>query len=170
MVQVECLLFERRLTRDDNFGLNLLRIGDCADNVNFTCFDFSNPLGGLLDIIISRKETCTMPAFDATYRFLMTQDDIQINASPSVVAINQTPATIAIIEEISLNTGIYNVETVKGITLEKAFTRAQYGITIDITPIIHMTDNPDEPNYVTLETDLTFDAVQPGLTPVLRCD
>ena len=165
MVQVECLLFERRLTRDDNFGLNLLRIGDCADNVNFTCFDFSNPLGGLLDIIISRKETCTMPAFDATYRFLMTQDDIQINASPSVVAINQTPATIAIIEEISLNTGIYNVETVKGITLEKAFTRAQYGITIDITPIIHMTDNPDEPNYVTLETDLTFDTIQPGLTP-----
>jgi general secretion pathway protein D len=165
MVQIETLLFERRVTRDDDFGLNLLKIGDCADNVNFTCFDFSSPLGGLVDFIISRKKTCTMPAFDATYRFLMTQDDIQINASPSVIAINQTPATIAIVEEISIDTGIYNVETAKGITLERAFTRAQYGITIDITPTIHMTDDQDEPDYITLETDLTFDTITPGLAP-----
>jgi general secretion pathway protein D len=98
---------------------------------------------------------------------LMTQDDIQINASPSVVAINQTPATIAIVEEISINTGIYNVETAKGVTLERAFTRAQYGITIDITPTIHITDEEDEaegePSYVTLDTDITFDTIQPGI-------
>ena len=93
----------------------------------------------------------------------MTQDDIQINASPSVVAINQTPATIAIVEEISIDTGIYNVETISGVTLEKAFTRAQYGITIDITPTIHITDDVNDPNYVTLETDLTFDTVHGGL-------
>lgn len=167
MVQIEALLFERRLTRENNFGLNLLRIGDCADNKNFTCFDFGP--AGLLQFILSRKKTCSMPAYDLTYRFLMTQEDIQINASPSVVAINQTPATIAIVEEISINTGIYNVATVGGVTLQKAFTRAQYGITIEITPTIHITneDNDflDDTNYVTLDTDITFDTVQPGREP-----
>lgn len=167
MVQIEALLFERRLNRENNFGLNLLRIGDCADNSDFTCFDFSPT--GLLQFILSRKKTCSMPAYDLTYRFLMTQEDIQINASPSVVAINQTPATIAIVEEISINTGIYNVATVGGVTLQKAFTRAQYGITIDITPTIHITsednDFAEEENYVTLETDITFDTVQPGRDP-----
>lgn len=167
MVQIEALLFERRLTRENNFGLNLLRIGDCADNSNFTCFDFGPT--GLLQFILSRKKTCSLPAYDLTYRFLMTQEDIQINASPSVVAINQTPATIAIVEEISINTGIYNVATVGGVTLQKAFTRAQYGITIEITPTIHITneDNDflDDTNYVTLDTDITFDTVQPGREP-----
>lgn len=164
MVQIEALLFERRVLKENNFGLNLLRIGDCAKNENFTCFDFTPT--GVLEFIFSRKKTCSLPAYDLTYRFLMTQEDIQINASPSVIAVNQTPATIAIVEEISINTGIYNVETVKGVTLQKAFTRAQYGITIDITPIIHITDGDDdfidEPNYVTLDTDITFDTVQPG--------
>ena len=172
MVQIECLLFERRVSKQNNFGLNLLRIGDCALNENFTCLQWNDPLTiptGILDFFFSQKKTCGLPAYDLAYRFLMTQDDIQINASPSVVAINQTPATIAIVEETSINTGIFNVETAKGNTLEKAFTRAQYGITIDITPTIHITgdefENPDDPNYVTLDTDLTFDTVQPGLQP-----
>lgn len=172
MVQIECLLFERRVHTQNNFGMNLLRIGDCASNVDATCLSFNDPLTiptGILNFFLSRKKTCSLPAYDVAYRFLMTQDDIQINASPSVVAINQTPATIAIVEETSINTGIFNVETAKGNTLEKAFTRAQYGITIDITPTIHITgdefEQPDEPNYVTLETDLTFDTIQPGLQP-----
>lgn len=167
MVQIEALLFERKVHKENNFGLNLLRIGDCAKNENFTCFDFTPT--GLLEFILSRKKSCSLPAYDLAYRFLMTQENIQINASPSVVAVNQTPATIAIVEEISINTGIYNVETAKGVTLQKAFTRAQYGITIDITPTIHITDGDedflDEPNYVTLETDITFDTVQPGREP-----
>lgn len=172
MVQIECLLFERKVNKQNNFGLNLLKIGDCASNTNFSCLTFNDPLSltaGILDYFLSRKKTCALPAYDIAYRFLMTQDDIQINASPSVVAINQTPATIAIVEETSVNTGIFNVETAKGNTLEKAFTRAQYGITIDITPTIHITgdefEQPDEPNYVTMETDLTFDTVHPGLEP-----
>jgi Type II secretory pathway, component PulD len=172
MVQIECLLFERRVKKQNNFGLNLLKIGDCASNVNSSCLRWGDPLGiatGIMDYMLSGKKNCSLPAYDVAYRFLMTQDDIQINASPSVVAINQTPATIAIVEETSINTGIFNVETAKGNTLEKAFTRAQYGITIDITPTIHITgdefDQPDDPNYVTLETDLTFDTVQPGLKP-----
>ncbi len=167
MVQIEALLFERRLNSQNQFGLNLLQVGDCAKGVNSSCLEFNNPkkATGLLDYILSRAESSVLPAYDLIYRFLMTQDDIQINASPSIVAVNQTEATIAIVEEISINTGIYNVETAKGNTLEKAFTRAQYGITIDITPTIHITDEEgrgDESNYVTLETDITFDTVQGG--------
>lgn len=172
MVQIEALLFERRLSKQNNFGLNLLRIGDCASQVNSSCLAFSGPLGiptGIFEYMLSRKKSCNLPAYDFTYRFLMTQEDIQINASPSVVAVNQTPATIAIVEEISINTGIYNVNTVGGVTQEKAFTRAQYGITLDMTPTIHITEdgeNPtDEPNYVTLDTDVTFDTRAGGLAP-----
>lgn len=173
MVQIEALLFERKIARQNNFGLNLLKIGDCASNTDYSCFNWNDPVHGvargILDFFFSREKTCNMPAYDLAYRFLMTQDDIQINASPSVVAINQTPATIAIVEEISINTGIYNVETAKGNTLEKAFTRAQYGITIDITPTIHITEDlyeeSTEPNYVTLETDITFDTIQGGINP-----
>jgi len=172
MVQIEALLFERRLNKQNNFGLNLLKIGDCASQTDFSCVSWNSPgiiPTGILDFFFSRAKTCTLPAYDIAYRFLMTQDDIQINASPSIVAINQTPATIAIVEEISINTGIFNVETARGNTLERAFTRAQYGITIDITPTIHMTADEngmeDEPNYVTLDTDVTFDTVQAGLSP-----
>lgn len=167
MVRLEVLLFERRLAKQNNFGLNLLRIGSCADMINATCAEFNEGglASGILDFIISRKPTCTMPAYDLIYRFLMTQDDIQINASPSVTTINQTPATVSFVEEISLNTGIYNVETAKGNTLQEAFTRVQYGVIIDITPTIHMAymEEGDEPNYVTLETDITFDTIQAGL-------
>lgn len=172
MVQIEALLFERRINKQNNFGLNLLRIGDCASQKDFDCFRFNDPKifpTGIVDFIFSRAKSCVLPAYDIAYRFLMNQDNIQINASPSVVAINQTPATIAIVEEISINTGVYNIETIGGVTLQEAFTRAQYGITIDITPTIHITseefDDSDEPNYVTLDTDLTFDTIQPGLTP-----
>jgi general secretion pathway protein D len=172
MVQIEVLLFERRIIHQNNFGLNLLRVGNCAENISGACLAFSE-VGifptGILDFIFSGKKHCGLPAYDIAFRFLMNQDDIQINASPSIVAINQTPATIAIVEEISINTGIFNVETAKGNTLERAFTRAQYGITISITPTIHITSDDfeenDEPNYVALETDLTFDTVIPGLNP-----
>lgn len=170
MVQIEALLFERRIRKQNNFGLNLLRIGDCARES--TCLAFSDTdvfPTGILSFILHGNKSCGLPAYDIGYRFLMNQDDIQINASPSVVAINQTPATIAIVEEISINTGIFNVETAKGNTLERAFTRAQYGTTISITPTIHITsdefEDSDEPNYVSLETDITFDTVEPGDSP-----
>ena len=40
MVQIEALLFERRVHKQNNFGLNLLKIGDCAKNKDFSCFDW----------------------------------------------------------------------------------------------------------------------------------
>jgi general secretion pathway protein D len=178
MVQIETLLFEKILSRDNSFGLNLLKIGDLASQTNFGGAAFNNlfPNGkefvpgnrGVFDFFLSRKETCSgVPGFDMAYRFLLSQDDVQINSSPSILTINQTPATIAINEDISINTGVFEVETNKGVTLKDAFTRAQYGITISIKPTIHMRDMFDGPcdedyDYVTLETDITFDTIHPG--------
>jgi len=174
MVQIETLLFEKMLNRETNFGLNLLKLGDCASNINKTCAVFNNirPKGqnaapgnrGVFDFFLSRKENDAFPAFDLSYRFLLSQDDIQINSSPSILTVNQTPATIAINEDISINTGIFEVETAKGVTLKNAFTRAQYGITISIKPTIHIgNDEEDEDDdYVSLETDITFDTIHPA--------
>lgn len=177
MVQIETLLFEKVLNRDNSFGLNLFKIGDIASNTSFSGAVFNNlfPNGkdfvpsnrGVFDFFLSRKESCSgAPAFDLAYRFLLTQDDVQINSSPSVLTINQTPATISINEDISINTGVFEVETAKGVTLKDSFTRAQYGITISLKPTIHLRDemeeNDDNYDYVTLESDITFDTFHPG--------
>lgn len=182
MVQIETLLFEKVLNRENSFGLNLFKIGDIASNTNFTGAVFNNifPNGkdfvpgnkGVFEFFLSRKKTCSgIPAFDFAYRFLLSQDDVQINSSPSIMTVNQTPATIAINEDISINTGIFEVETAKGVTLKDSFTRAQYGITLSLKPIIHLREDYEETfenedyDYVTLETDITFDTIHPGLTP-----
>lgn len=178
MVQIETLLFEKVLNRENSIGLNLLKIGDAAMNKNLTGAFFNNLFpkdskgaipanAGVTEFMFSRKGSdCGVPAFDLVYRFLLNQDDVQINSSPSLLTVNQTPATIAINEDISINTGIFEVETAKGVTLKDAFTRAQYGITISIKPTIHMADcneikDPDF-DYVTLDTDVTFDTINPS--------
>lgn len=183
MVQIETLLFEKVLNRQNNFGLNLLKLGDFASQTHFSGAVFNNifPNGkdfipenrGVFEFFISRKRTCSgFPAFDLAYRFLLSQDDIQINSSPSILTLNQTPATISINEDISINTGIFEVETAKGVTLKDAFTRAQYGITISIKPTIHMRDDDnfdcdldEDFDYVTLESDITFDTIHGGGDP-----
>jgi general secretion pathway protein D len=179
MVQIETLLFEKILNRENSFGLNLLKIGDAATQKHATGAVFNNlfPGGpgaipilanaGVFEFFISRKKTDSgIPAFDLVYRFLLSQDDVQINTSPSLLTVNQTPATISINEDLSINTGIFEVETAKGVTLKDAFTRAQYGITISIKPTIHLTQHDEEEedayDYVTLDTDITFDTIQGG--------
>src|SRR5262249_39261356 len=112
MVQIETLLFEKVLTRENSFGLNLLRIGDVASNLNLTGAAFNNLFphakdfcpanAGVFDFFLSRKKSDSNPAFDLIYRFLLSQDDIQINSSPSILAVNQTPATIVVTEDISI--------------------------------------------------------------------
>lgn len=187
MVQIETVLFEKRISKRSSYGLNLLRIGECASNTHKSCLLWNDllPIGrhkdghhhdliphlqnrGVFEFLLSRKRNDTgIPAFDLIYKFLLNQDDININACPSVLTLNQEKATIAIVDEISINTGIFDVETAKGNTLKDAFTRAQYGITIEITPTIHVPDdadfsgNPD--NYITMDTDITFDTVHPGV-------
>lgn len=165
MVQIEVLLFEKRLNQQNNFGLNLLKLGPKANHIKFE--SGNAPSGpGVLQFFFSRGSSKCFPSFDLAYNFLMTQEDIQLNAAPSIVTVNQTPATIAITEEISINNGAAPIDTNKGIAFEKSFTRAQYGITIVLTPTIHLPDNEKDAGeegkgFVTLQTDITFDTTKP---------
>jgi len=155
MVQLEVLLFEKKVSNSNNFGLNLLRLGDGAKNLVKTgvSWGVGGAGTGILEFLISRNKGSGIPAYDLAYQFMLGQDDVQINASPSVTTLNQTPATIAIVEEVSIDSG-------EGEKKNRIFTRAQYGITIQITPIINMDDSlqNEECGYVTLETDITFDS------------
>lgn len=183
MVQIETLLFEKILARENNFGLNLLRIGEhIASNKHLTGALFNAVLPhqtdehaqlrnrGVFEFLMSRKETDSgCPPFDLAYRFLLSQDDVQINSSPSLLTMNKTPATFVVTEDISVNTGVFEVETAKGVTLKDAYTRSQYGITISVKPTIHLKNaemgEDEDDNYVTLETDITFDTIHPGGRP-----
>lgn len=177
MVQLEVLLFEKKILNQNNFGLNLLKIGSDASNTNrggFNFIDFITPentIIGITQFFLSRKKTDSgIPAFDLVYNFLLTREDIQINASPSVLTMNQTPARIEIAEEISVDTGIYEIPATGSNALKRSFARARYGIKIEITPTIHMMsehetpDCHDEENYVTLVTDINFETIQPSAT------
>ena len=169
MVQIEVLLFEKRMTGRNRIGLNLLTLGSDAKNqttgsVLWNEGGSKTSNSGILEFAISRMEGSWLPAYDLAYNFLISQDDIQINASPTVTTINQTPATIAIVDEISVNTGAVEVDTAQSTKLKDAFARQQYGITIKVTPTIHncsyQTTECDEEAYITLDTDITFDSVQ----------
>lgn len=167
MVHIDVLLFEKSIVDRNQFGLNLLRIGSNASNTRRTSLDWNDTEAspqnaGILDFMISRMRGGGMPAYDLVYKFLLTQDDVQINASPSITTVNQTPATIALVEEISINTGIVELDTTQTTRLKDSFARAQYGITIKITPTIHFCepDGDDEAQFITLDTDITFDTVQ----------
>ncbi len=169
MVQIEVLLFEKRLRECTDYGLNLLRIGAAASNTHATSLTYNDhkdgPCHGILHFMISRMANHGLPAYDFAYNFLLSQEDVQINSNPSVLTMNQTPARVAIVEEFSINTGTFEVETVKGVTLKDAYTRGQYGITLDIIPTIHMRDScedfdDDSPNMITLETNVNFDTIQ----------
>lgn len=182
MVQIEVLLFEKKICDQNHYGLNLLRIGDQACDVDATSLTFNNIVHGhghkgfgdhqrgILDFCLSRAARNGIAAYDIAYKFLLTQDDVQINANPSVITVNQTPAKVAIVEEFSLNTGVVEIETNKGVSLKDSFTRGQYGITLEITPTIHMRDDKDNCNdddginYITLVTNVNFDTIQPDIT------
>lgn len=172
MVQIEVLLFEKKLNSQSNFGLNLLKIGSSKHGARYDgpvipkADGLKSPVGrGVVEFLFSNKKSKGFPAFDLAYSFLMTQEDIQLNASPSVITVNQTPTTISVTEEISINSGAAPIDTNKGIAYEKAFTRAQYGITIIVTPIVHLPDTPEEmlegKGFVTLQTNITFDTTKP---------
>lgn len=170
MVQVDVLLFEKRIEKENNSGLNLLKVGAAACNENLTGFFFNDMskgsfCRGVTEFFISRKEGCDNPAFDAIYRFLLAQDDIQINANPSMLTVNQTSVKYEIAEEISLNMGIVQVETNKGVTLKDSFVRANYGIKIEITPTVHLHDpfDDDPLDYVTLVSAISFETIHPKI-------
>ncbi|MBM3207051.1 MAG: hypothetical protein FJZ57_00365 [Chlamydiae bacterium] len=160
MVQIEVLLFERTLNNQNNFGLNLLKIGTHRNGLLYTSL---KPIqgNGVLEYLFHRSRKGKVPAIDFAYNFLMTQENIQFHAAPSVITVNQTPATINIVQEISINNGAAPVDTNKGIAFEKSYTRAQYGINIVMTPTVHIADDEieksEELGSVTLQTNITFD-------------
>lgn len=154
MVQIEVLLFEKKMENHSKCGLNLLKLGSAAANTFASGATFHN---GILDFFISRDKGkgSGIPAYDLAYTFLLGQDDVQINASPSVTTMNQTPATIAIVEEISLDAGSDDKKN-------RIYHRAQYGITLLITPTINMDIEEEGEQFITLETDITFDTTKNG--------
>jgi len=163
MVQIECMLFEKRITNDNNIGLNLLKIGSLASQTNATSVLFRPEaiLRSITEFIISRAPEGNIPAYDATYRFLISRDDIFVKASPSILTVNQTKGSIEIDTQISVNTGTFVIQNAGVPTLQNAFARANYGIKIDVIPTIHMhsEDDPDGVDYITLESDLKFETI-----------
>lgn len=163
MVQIEILLFEKKITAQNNFGLNLLKIGSAvASNTNAAGMIWKNiaPGAGIMEFLFSHKRGSGIPAYDLAYNFLISQEDVQINASPSVTTVNQTPATIAIVDEISINNGV-QLEGNDHAKLKESFSRAEYGIIIQVTPTINIGDSDEDGlAYITLDTDITFDTTK----------
>ena len=170
MVQIEVLLFEKRIKNHNNFGLNLLRLGSAATNTHETGLRYETnstaPRKGIMDFFIFRKKLDDFwPAFDIAYSFLMAQEDIQINAAPSVTTLNQMPAQISLVEEISIDNGAAPMNASNGtIVYQQSYSRTQYGTTIVITPTIHDPEYPDgDKHFVTLETNVTFDTIKKNI-------
>lgn len=166
MVHLEVILAEKRLVNNTNAGLNLLKLGSNASNTKTMGGDFLNQPGkevvrGIFEFFFTRPESSSFPAIDMTYNFLMNQEDIRINNSPSVTTVNQTPATISVVEEISINNGAAPVDSNKGVIFEKSYSRQQYGVTIVMTPTVHEPDEKEEgaKSFVTLDTNITFDTI-----------
>jgi general secretion pathway protein D len=189
MVQLDVLLVEKRLTDRREVGFDLLQFGanGSGKNENAMSFgsspvrrsdddhhhhkdgdkkggaDFCHPAGfakGVLSYIFSRNSG-KWPAMDIRYNFLLAQEDVYINSNPSTLATNQTPVTMSVVDEISINNGSF--QTQSGALLEQSYTRAQYGTTIVITPTIHLAENGDETDSVgsvSLQTNIEFDTTK----------
>jgi general secretion pathway protein D len=116
MVQLDVLLVEKRLHDNREIGFSLLQFGTNSSGEKETAVSYSalnrekGQFGsfkdGLMSFIFSRPSG-KFPAADVRFNFLMAQEDIRIKANPSVLAINQTPAQISIVEEISINNGAF---------------------------------------------------------------
>lgn len=166
MVYIEVMLFEKMIKNKNNFGLNLLKMGTPATHTNTTGLQYEAQPGtllkGVLQFMMSRGNTKHFPAFDVAYNFLMSQEDVRINSAPAVTTVNQVPAKVSIVEEISVNNGAAPIETSNGtIAFENSYTRNQFGINIVMTPTIHEADpdDVDENRYITLETHVNFDTI-----------
>lgn len=166
MVQIDVLLVEKKYQERGQVGVNLLQLGASSGKKEQSIHFDAHPNAfrkGILDFIFSRpKKHGYFPSFDITYSFLMAQENVKINANPSILAINQTPATISIVEEISINNGAVKLDSGSKAAVEKSFTRAQYGTTLVLTPTIHLPENSSEEKqgFITLQTNITFDTTQ----------
>ncbi|MCH9634250.1 MAG: Type 3 secretion system secretin [Chlamydiae bacterium] len=161
MVEIEVLLFEKKIVDQTQFGLNLLKLGDNVKKNdaqmkwNVSTADRSAP--GILNYFFARKNPGKFaPPFSFAYNFLISQEDICVHSNPTITTVNQTQAIIDLVEEQSINMG--TVEDPRTSTISNTFVRAQYGIIIQITPTINYGDEDNNfTHYVTLETDIIFD-------------
>ena len=98
-----------------------------------------------------------------TYNFLLSQEDVRVSACPSVITLNQIPATIAITDQISINNGASPVDTQSNkVFFQDSYERADFGITMTLTPTIHEPDldDPDHVIYVTLDNNISFENIK----------
>lgn len=167
MVQIEVLLFEKRIHNETNYGLNLLKLGSKKNGIHYSSNVLAaakpgTPIPGVLEFLLHGHSSKHFPAYDLIYTFMMTQEDIQLNSAPSVITVNQTPATISIVEEISINNGAAPINTNNGtISYQNSFSRANYGTIINVTPTVHLADDEAEgKGFVTLQTNVTFDTTR----------
>ncbi len=164
MVEIEVLLCERRFASSNKSGINLLKLGGGAKNVNSTTLSYNGSTGskGIIDFLFSSEKNIAnnIPAIDLSYNFLLSQEDIVVTASPSTTTLNQIPTTLSITDQISVYTGrSYDkkCDTDKDVT----YAREDFGITITLTPTIHEPElDGDENNlFITLENDIKFETI-----------
>lgn len=166
MVQLDVMLIEKKFLDRREMGFSLLQLGTNSSGKKETAVSYTatnekgNFMNGLLSFIFSRPSSGKFPAADAQFNFLLAQEDVRIKANPSVLAINQTTAQIAIVEEISINNGAFPFNTPTGTVIQDSYTRAQYGITINLTPTVHLPDEEGGPSFISLESDLEFDSTK----------
>lgn len=148
MVQIEVLFFEKRIENQSKCGLNLLHIGSAIASSSGPSAIVKD---GILNFFFSHGKSSNFPTCDLAFQFLLAQDDVQINASPSVITLNQTQASIDIVEEMSIDRGADDKKS-------SIFERAQYGINLKITPTINLEEQNDEGKaFITLDTKINFD-------------
>lgn len=104
------------MRNENNFGLNILRLGSAATNTHETGLRYVTGVDGvavplhhptlrrgIVDFFLFRKKPSHFwPAFDLAYNFLMSQEDVRINVAPSITTLNQTPAQIALVETMAI--------------------------------------------------------------------
>jgi general secretion pathway protein D len=167
MVELEVLLCERMLQNSTRTGINLLKIGTNASQTKTGGVSYDRTdapiVKGIFEFFFSRPSSKVFPAFDVTYNFLLSQEDVRVSACPSVITLNQVPATIAITDQISINNGASPVDTQSNkVFFQDSYERADFGITMTLTPTIHEPDidDPNQQIYVTLDNNIAFENIK----------
>lgn len=163
MVEIEVLLCERRLKNSSCSGINLLKLGSPAQKKDAlgVSYEHGGPSHGIFEFIFSQatKKSFVPAPFDLVYNFLLTQEDIRVSQSPSVITINQTPVVFSITDQISINTGAIPVATDGRVITKDSFERIEFGITLTLIPTVHEAemDDPLQQLSITLENDIAFE-------------
>jgi general secretion pathway protein D len=161
MVQIDVILAERRIKENNDSGLNSLELGRnlTASNRRQLEWKGSNATGGvgdgILKLMLSSRGT---KGYNLIYQLLMKEDRLEINSNPSIMTLNQTPASIEILSEQSINMGSATSRNGRE-EMRTSYMRTQYGIYLTITPTVHGGDSLEKERYLTLQTEIRFEDV-----------